>query len=59
MGVPTLHLNGEHDPLLPGVPSSYRKYADDMQLELVPDCGHFVAEEQPAWLLDRLERFLT
>jgi pimeloyl-ACP methyl ester carboxylesterase len=57
--VPTLHLNGEHDPLTQGVPHSYRRFADDMRLELVPDCGHFVAEEQPEWLLDRLERFLA
>lgn len=52
--VPTLHLNGDHDPLTRGVPDSYRRYADDMTLELIPDCGHFVAEEQPGWLLDRL-----
>jgi pimeloyl-ACP methyl ester carboxylesterase len=54
--VPTLHLNGDHDPLTIGVPESYRDYADDMQLELVPDCGHFIAEERPDWLLDRLSR---
>ena len=56
--VPTLHLNGEHDPLTQGVPHSYRRFADDMRLELVPDCGHFIAEEQPEWLLDRLGDFL-
>jgi pimeloyl-ACP methyl ester carboxylesterase len=52
--VPTLHLNGEHDPLTIGVPETYRDYADDMRLELVPDCGHFIAEERPDWLLERL-----
>jgi pimeloyl-ACP methyl ester carboxylesterase len=56
--VPTLHLNGDRDPLTQGVPDSYRRFADDMRLELVPDCGHFIAEERPGWLLDRLERFL-
>jgi pimeloyl-ACP methyl ester carboxylesterase len=57
--VPTLHLNGEHDPLFPGgLPDSYRRYADDMTLEVVPDCGHFIAEERPDWLLQRLEGFL-
>jgi haloacetate dehalogenase len=40
------------------VPDSYRRFADDMSLELVPDCGHFIAEERPEWLLDRLETFL-
>ena len=56
--VPTLHLNGDRDPLTQGVPHSYRGFADDMRLELVPDCGHFIAEERPDWLLERLERFL-
>jgi pimeloyl-ACP methyl ester carboxylesterase len=57
--VPTLHLNGEHDPLTIGTPHSHRRFADDMRLELVPGCGHFVAEERPQWLLDRLGAFLT
>jgi pimeloyl-ACP methyl ester carboxylesterase len=57
--VPTLHLNGEHDPLTQGVPHSYRRFADDMRLELVPDSGHFVAEERPQWLLERLAAFLA
>ena len=56
--VPTLHLNGDHDPLIPTLSASYRKYADDMHLETVRDCGHFVAEEQPQWLLNRLQAFL-
>jgi pimeloyl-ACP methyl ester carboxylesterase len=56
--VPTLHLNGELDPLTQGVPHSHRRFADDMSLEFVPDCGHFIAEERPEWLLDRLEAFL-
>ena len=56
--VPTLHLEGEHDPLTQGVPDSYRDYADDMHLELIPDCGHFIAEERPEWLLDRVLAFL-
>jgi len=56
--VPTLLVNGDHDPLTQGMPPTYRKYADDMQLEIVPDCGHFVAEERPAWLVNRLQRFL-
>ena len=56
--VPTLHLNGADDPLTQAVPDSYRSYTDDMRLELVPDCGHFAAEEQPAWVLDRLLEFM-
>jgi pimeloyl-ACP methyl ester carboxylesterase len=56
--VPTLHLNGACDPLTDGVPDSYRRFADDMQLDLIPDCGHFIAEERPGALLDRALSFL-
>jgi pimeloyl-ACP methyl ester carboxylesterase len=57
--VPTLHLNGEQDPLTEGVPHSYRRYADEMRLEEIPNCGHFIAEEAPQELLDRLTEFLA
>jgi pimeloyl-ACP methyl ester carboxylesterase len=55
--MPILHLNGEHDPLTIGVPDSYRRYAPRMSLELLPDCGHFIAEEAPEQLLARIEGF--
>ncbi len=57
--VPTLHLNGQQDPLLPEVPTTYRKYADRMCLDVVPNCGHFIAEEQPQLLLDRIQAFFA
>ncbi|MFD6159925.1 alpha/beta fold hydrolase [Nocardia sp. NPDC060256] len=55
--VPTLHLNGAEDPLSQGIPHSYPDYTDAMQLETIPDCGHFVPEEQPLWLTARLLTF--
>lgn len=58
MQVPTLHLNGARDPLSDGVPSSYRDYADRMTLQAIPECGHFIPEEQPALLLEHLLHFL-
>jgi pimeloyl-ACP methyl ester carboxylesterase len=54
---PTLHLNGAHDPLTLGVPDSYRRYADDMRLEFVPDAGHFLPEERPEELVARMRAF--
>jgi pimeloyl-ACP methyl ester carboxylesterase len=57
--VPTLLLNGDHDPLTKGLPHSYRDHTDDCRLELVPDCGHFIAEEQPTLLLGYLDGFLN
>jgi pimeloyl-ACP methyl ester carboxylesterase len=57
--VPVLHINGAEDPLTRGVPGHWRHYADDMRLELLPDCGHFIADERPHELLDRLSTFMA
>lgn len=38
---------------------SLRSIAPHVQGGVVPDSGHFVPEEQPAWLADRLLRFLA
>jgi len=57
--VPVLHLNGADDPLTVGVPLNFQRHADDMRLEIVPDCGHFLAEERPEKLLDRMLRFYS
>jgi pimeloyl-ACP methyl ester carboxylesterase len=56
--VPTLHLNGEYDPLTKGTPDSYRRFADEMRLEIIPDCGHFLAEERPDVVAARILEFL-
>jgi len=56
--VPTLHLLGEHDPLTPRIPHNFDPYADDMRIEVLPDCGHFIPEEAPAQLLSKLASFL-
>ncbi len=57
--VPTLHLHGEHDPLTGGSLRTPRRAAADTRIELVPDCGHFVAEERPHELTARLSSFLS
>jgi pimeloyl-ACP methyl ester carboxylesterase len=56
--VPILHLQGEHDPLTPFTPKNYRAFADEMTLDAIPDCGHFIPEEAPGELLARLDAFL-
>jgi pimeloyl-ACP methyl ester carboxylesterase len=55
--VKTLHLDGEHDPLAAGTPDSWRRYADDMERELIPGSGHFMAEERPKWVAERMLAF--
>jgi pimeloyl-ACP methyl ester carboxylesterase len=56
--VPTRIVFGERDryvspKLLPG----YEPYADDLEVELVPDSGHFVVEEKPDLVVARLRSF--
>jgi pimeloyl-ACP methyl ester carboxylesterase len=56
--VPTLWLVGEKDLLAAASDDSYREHADDMALEFLPEVGHFMPEEQPIELRDRLLDFL-
>jgi pimeloyl-ACP methyl ester carboxylesterase len=52
--VPTLLLAGEADPVIrPEILAGYEPYADDMSVEIVERCGHFVAEERPDVVIDR------
>ncbi len=37
----------------------WREYAEDVTGAMIEDCGHFLAEERPAAVLDRLEEFLA
>src|SRR4051812_7366547 len=46
--VPTLLLFGADDfALRPQLLDGYERHADDMRVELVPECGHFIADERP------------
>ena len=33
--------------------AGYEAHADEMTTELVPDCGHFIADERPDLVVDR------
>jgi pimeloyl-ACP methyl ester carboxylesterase len=41
-----------------GVLACMGQLADDVRGGVIPDCGHWVAEEQPEFVLDRLREFL-
>jgi pimeloyl-ACP methyl ester carboxylesterase len=56
--VPTLWLVGEHDILARNSDDGYRAHADDMTLEVVAGANHFMPEEMPAQIVDRMSRFL-
>jgi len=48
LSVPTLILFGEDDfALAPEVLVGGERYADDLTVRLVPDCGHYIADERP------------
>jgi pimeloyl-ACP methyl ester carboxylesterase len=52
--VPTRLLSGEHDPAIPPVLlEGAEQYADDLTVEIVPGCGHFVPEERPELVAER------
>jgi pimeloyl-ACP methyl ester carboxylesterase len=57
---PTLMLFGARDvslstKLLPG----YQPYADDMQLDIVSDAGHFIVDEKPELVIGRTREWLS
>jgi pimeloyl-ACP methyl ester carboxylesterase len=57
--VPTRLVFGADDfALRPQLLAGYERYADDMQVELVPDCGHFIADERPELVAERAREFL-
>lgn len=57
--VPTLLLMGEEDPVFKGDPmSGYEAHADDMRVEWLAGAGHWLPEEVPDVVLERLGDFL-
>ena len=58
--VPTVVLFGERDRYLtPKLLPGYEPFADDMRVELVPDSGHFIADEKPDLVIERTRDWLS
>jgi pimeloyl-ACP methyl ester carboxylesterase len=58
--VPTLMLFGEGDMAInPSMLAGFEDHADDMRLELVPGCGHFIADERPDLVAEAALRFFA
>jgi pimeloyl-ACP methyl ester carboxylesterase len=56
--VPTRILLGDRDPAIPTVLlDGAQDDADDVSVEIVHECGHFVPEERPALVADRARGF--
>jgi pimeloyl-ACP methyl ester carboxylesterase len=57
--VPTRMLFGTDDAAIhTDLLAGWQKHADDMQVELVPGCGHFIADERPDLVAERARGFL-
>ncbi len=58
--VPTRLVFGTDDPVLrPELLAGYESHADDMEVELVPDCGHFIADERPELVAEHAREFFA
>lgn len=52
--VPTRILAGEADPVIRAdILAGFEPYADDMSVEEIKGCGHFIAEERPDLVIER------
>jgi pimeloyl-ACP methyl ester carboxylesterase len=58
--VPTRMLFGTEDRALrPEVLDGYERHAEDMEVEFVPGCGHFIADEMPELVAERARAFFA
>lgn len=57
--VPVRWLSGTEDPVLtPDLLNGYADRIGDFQVELVDGVGHWIVEQRPELVLDRLRSFL-
>jgi pimeloyl-ACP methyl ester carboxylesterase len=61
LATPTLLIFGTDDFAIPVtfVDGDHSEYADQMRVDLVPNVGHFIAEEAPELVSERALRFLS
>jgi pimeloyl-ACP methyl ester carboxylesterase len=59
LAVPTRWIVGEKDPVAGAADEGYRDHADDMTLEKLQGVGHFLPEEVPDLVRDRVVEFLA
>ncbi len=58
--MPTRVLHPTGDPVIrPFMVEAFREHADDLEIEWVPRVGHFIADEQPELVADRVTAFLA
>jgi len=53
--VPARLVVGARDPVVrPSLVSGRERYADDLTIEFVPDCGHWIPAERPDLIAERV-----
>jgi pimeloyl-ACP methyl ester carboxylesterase len=58
--VPTRMLFGTDDAAIhTDMLAGYESHVDDMEIEFVPDCGHFIADERPDLVAERARAFFA
>jgi pimeloyl-ACP methyl ester carboxylesterase len=57
LSMPVLALGGEYSPWKEHPYVQLQGLADSLEGDVVPECGHFIQEEQPEWLAARLRKF--
>ena len=58
--VPTRMLFGTEDRAIhTDLLAGYEDHADDMEVEFVPGCGHFIADERPELVAERARAFFA
>jgi len=58
--VPTRMLFGTDDAAIhTDLLAGYEAHVDDMEIEFVPDCGHFIADERPDLVAERARAFFA
>ena len=50
---------GSDTPIGPVMTAAMKQLCDDVVAEIVPGSGHYIPEEQPQWLIERLSDFLA
>jgi pimeloyl-ACP methyl ester carboxylesterase len=58
LDMPVLALGGDHSPWRTYLRDQLKDRASTIEGDVVPECGHFIPEEQPEWLARRLMRFI-
>ncbi len=58
--VPTRMLFGTEDAAIhPDLLAGYESHVEDMEIEFVPGCGHFIADERPDLVAERARAFFS